>query len=129
MNFITQGIFAIYKPKGPTSHDVVDEIRKLTGVKKVGHAGTLDPLASGVLVVGIGRDATKKLGEIVQKEKEYRAIIELGAVSETDDAEGPITARDVSKRPSEEGLLAPKPSSACCRRIRRAGSPVGRLDT
>src|SRR4030043_1773793 len=81
-------IFVIYKPKGPTSHDIIDEIRKITGIKKVGHAGTLDPLACGVLVVGVGREATKKLNEIVAKEKEYIAVIKLGEESSTDDEEG-----------------------------------------
>ena len=65
-----RGIFAIYKPKGPTSHDIVDQIRKIMGERKVGHAGTLDPLASGVLVVGIGREATRRLSLEVKKEKE-----------------------------------------------------------
>lgn len=83
-----ENILAIYKPYGPTSHDIIDEIRKITGVKKVGHAGTLDPLATGVLVVGIGRDATKQLNNSVQKEKEYIAKIFLGQESTTDDAEG-----------------------------------------
>jgi len=66
-------------------------LRKETGVKKIGHAGTLDPLASGVLVVGIGREATKELAKIVKKEKEYIAKIKLGATSTTDDAEGEKT--------------------------------------
>ena len=83
-----KNIFAVYKPKGPTSHDIIDEIRKITGIRKVGHAGTLDPLARGVLVVGVGREATKKLSEVVAKEKEYVAIIKLGEESETDDEEG-----------------------------------------
>lgn len=93
-------IFAVYKPVGPTSHDVVERIRKMTGVKKVGHAGTLDPLAKGVLVVGIGREATKKLHEAVQKEKEYIAKIRLGATSATDDEEGEKTAIAVRRKPS-----------------------------
>ena len=83
-----KGIYAVYKPKGPTSHDIVDRLRKETGVKKIGHAGTLDPLASGVLVVGVGREATKKLSQIVKKEKEYLARIRLGMTSATDDEEG-----------------------------------------
>ncbi|MBU1472344.1 tRNA pseudouridine(55) synthase TruB [Patescibacteria group bacterium] len=83
-----QGIVAVYKPKGPTSHDIVNVVRRITGEKRVGHAGTLDPLASGVLVVGIGREATKKLSLIVGKEKEYIATIKLGATSTTDDEEG-----------------------------------------
>lgn len=83
-----KGIFAVYKPKGPTSHDVINRLRRETGVKKIGHAGTLDPLASGVLVVGVGREATKRLGTIVKKEKEYLAKIRLGMTSTTDDEEG-----------------------------------------
>ena len=89
MTFLTmKGIFAVYKPKGPTSHDIVDRIRKITGVKKGGHAGTLDPLARGVLVIGVGREATKKLHEVVGQEKEYIAKIRLGMESTTDDEEG-----------------------------------------
>jgi tRNA pseudouridine55 synthase len=90
-----ENIFAVYKPKGLTSHDIIDEIRKITGIRKVGHAGTLDPLARGVLVVGVGREATKKLSEIVAKEKEYAAIIKLGEESETDDEEGRKIVKDV----------------------------------
>ncbi|MBI2426573.1 MAG: tRNA pseudouridine(55) synthase TruB [Candidatus Kerfeldbacteria bacterium] len=86
-----KNLVAIYKPKGPTSHDVVDAVRRATGVKKVGHAGTLDPLARGVLVVAIGREATKLLSVTVQKDKEYVAIIRLGTTSHTDDAEGLLT--------------------------------------
>ncbi|OGY46372.1 MAG: tRNA pseudouridine(55) synthase TruB, partial [Candidatus Buchananbacteria bacterium RIFCSPHIGHO2_01_FULL_47_11b] len=84
-------LLAINKPVGPTSHDVLQTLRRITGEKRIGHAGTLDPLASGVLVVGIGRDATKQLDEAVQKEKEYLATITLGETSTTDDAEGLIT--------------------------------------
>lgn len=81
-------IFAVYKPKGPTSHDIVAKIRRLTGEKTVGHAGTLDPLARGILVIGVGREATKRLHEAVGAEKEYIADITFGAESTTDDAEG-----------------------------------------
>ena len=81
-------IFAVYKPKGPTSNQILTKIRKRTGIKKVGHAGTLDPLARGILVVGVGRAATKQLGTIVAKEKEYLATIRLGYTSTTDDNEG-----------------------------------------
>ncbi len=83
----TNKILAIYKPKGPTSNDLVQMIKKITN-EKVGHGGTLDPLASGVLVVGIGKEATKKLKEIIKQEKEYIAKIKLGVISETDDEEG-----------------------------------------
>lgn len=79
----------VNKPKGITSHDVVDEVRKVTGEKKVGHAGTLDPFAEGVLVVGVGRESTKKLGNITKdSEKEYIAVMELGKISSTGDLEG-----------------------------------------
>ncbi|MDO8598580.1 MAG: tRNA pseudouridine(55) synthase TruB [bacterium] len=82
---------AIWKPKGPTSHDIVDAVRRITGERRVGHAGTLDPMAEGILVIGIGREATRKLAEVVGQEKEYMAIVQFGATSTTDDAEGAIT--------------------------------------
>jgi tRNA pseudouridine55 synthase len=81
-------IFTIYKPKGPTSYDMIAQVKKATGESRVGHAGTLDPLAEGVLVVGVGRDATRQLEGVVKKEKEYIADIKLGVTSETDDEEG-----------------------------------------
>lgn len=93
-------IVAIYKDVGLTSHDVVEKVKRITGVTKVGHAGTLDPLAKGVLVVAIGRSATKKLKEIVEGEKEYLAEIKLGETSETDDQEGKKNKITISKPPS-----------------------------
>ena len=81
-------IIAIYKEKGPTSRDVLNKIKRITGNRKVGHAGTLDPLAEGVLVVGIGRESTKKLWDSCFDEKEYLATIRLGMTSTTDDKEG-----------------------------------------
>ncbi len=81
-------IFAVWKPKGPTSHDIVERVRRITGERRVGHAGTLDPLAEGVLVVGVGREATRGLKEIVGEEKEYIAHIKFGEESSTDDEEG-----------------------------------------
>ena len=80
----------IDKPAGMTSHDVVNQVRKISGERKVGHAGTLDPFATGLLVIGVGRDITKQLGDLVGLDKEYEAIFVLGARSETDDVEGPI---------------------------------------
>lgn len=82
------GIYAIWKPVGPTSHDIIDELRKITGIRTIGHAGTLDPLAQGVLVVAIGKENTRKIDEIVATEKEYIADVKLGATSTTDDEEG-----------------------------------------
>jgi tRNA pseudouridine55 synthase len=85
------GILIINKPAGMTSHDVVDAIRRITGEQRVGHAGTLDPFATGVLVVGVGREATKALGWIAKDtEKRYRATVRLGAESDTDDREGTV---------------------------------------
>jgi len=95
-------IFAIYKEKGPTSNDIIMQLKKITDTKKVGHAGTLDPLASGVLVVGVGREATKKLGDAMEKEKEYIAKIKLGETSSTDDEEGDKTSVQVSNKPNEQ---------------------------
>ena len=92
-------IYAIYKPKGPTSHDIVDAVRRITGERRVGHAGTLDPAATGVLVVGVGREATKKLNEVVAKEKEYVAVVHLGEESSTDDSEGARAIKTVSRIP------------------------------
>ncbi len=97
-------IIAVYKPAGMTSHDVVDAVRASTGVRRVGHAGTLDPLASGVLVVGIGRDATKELSRAAEGEKEYMVMVELGTTSTTDDAEGEKTAVSVAVPPSERDV-------------------------
>jgi len=94
-----KGIFAIYKPKGPTSNDILKKIRRITGIKKVGHAGTLDPLAKGILVVGIEREATKQLDNIVKKEKEYLATIKLGMESTTDDDEGKKKILEINDPP------------------------------
>lgn len=83
-------ILNVYKPAGPTSHDIVDIVRRITGEKRVGHAGTLDPFAEGILVVLVGRDATKRQKEFLMMDKEYRAKIHLGATSDTDDLTGEI---------------------------------------
>jgi tRNA pseudouridine55 synthase len=85
------GIYLINKPKGITSHDVVDQVRKITGERRVGHAGTLDPLASGLMIVAVGREFTAQLSNYVGLDKEYEAKIELGKTSTTYDAEGEQT--------------------------------------
>ncbi len=84
------GLVIVDKPGGMTSHDVVARVRRLAGTKKVGHAGTLDPMATGVLVVGVEK-ATRLLGYLTLTEKEYAATIRLGQSTSTDDAEGEIT--------------------------------------
>ena len=80
------GLVVVDKPAGMTSHDVVARVRRLAGTRKVGHAGTLDPMATGVLVLGINR-ATRLLGHLMLTEKAYDATIRLGATTTTDDAE------------------------------------------
>lgn len=86
---VHDGILVIDKPAGMTSHDVVARIRRVLGTRKVGHAGTLDPMATGVLVIGVGR-GTRLLGFLAGADKTYRATIRLGASSSTDDAQGTI---------------------------------------
>lgn len=98
------GIYPIYKPKGITSFDVIFKLRKMTGIKKIGHAGTLDPLASGVLVVAIGREYTKQLEQLTLTDKEYEAEITLGQTSTTDDDEGEKTQFVVEEVPSENSV-------------------------
>lgn len=84
----------IDKPKGVTSHNVVDRIRLLSGEKRVGHAGTLDPNATGLLIVGVGRESTRKLDGFLKKDKEYEAEIILGEERDTDDIEGKVVKKD-----------------------------------
>ena len=86
------GLVVVDKDGGMTSHDVVARVRRLAGTRKVGHAGTLDPMATGVLVLGVNR-ATRLLGHLMLTEKAYHAIIRLGAATTTDDAEGELLTR------------------------------------
>lgn len=98
------GLLIVDKPAGWTSHDVVAKARWLAGTRKVGHAGTLDPMATGVLVLGIGR-ATRLLTYVTGADKEYLATIRLGQSTTTDDAEGePVELTAVETVP--EGLAA-----------------------
>lgn len=83
------GVVNLDKPVGPTSHDMVGLLRRLTGTRRIGHAGTLDPLASGVLPILVG-PATRFSSELAGGAKRYDAVVRLGARSLTDDAEGPI---------------------------------------
>ncbi|KRC50558.1 tRNA pseudouridine synthase B [Leifsonia sp. Root227] len=83
------GILLVDKPQGWTSHDIVARTRRLAGTRKVGHAGTLDPMATGLLIVGLN-SSTRLLTYIVGTDKEYLATIRLGATTTTDDAEGDV---------------------------------------
>jgi tRNA pseudouridine55 synthase len=99
------GLVIVDKPGGLTSHDVVARIRRLAGTRRVGHAGTLDPMATGVLVVGVER-ATRLLGYLALTEKQYDATIRLGQSTSTDDAEGEITGGAPAVGVSAETLSA-----------------------
>lgn len=85
------GLLNIDKPKGITSHDVVNRVRRLVGQRRVGHAGTLDPMATGVLLVCLGQ-ATRLIEYVVAGQKQYRATIRFGVTTDTLDAEGQVTA-------------------------------------
>ena len=88
---VDPGLVVVDKAPGMTSHDVVARVRRLAGTRKVGHAGTLDPMATGVLVLGVDR-ATRLLGHLMLTEKAYDATIRLGEATTTDDAEGEVVA-------------------------------------
>ncbi len=103
------GILNVDKPAGLTSHDVVSRVRKLAALRRVGHAGTLDPLATGVLVVALGR-ATRLLEYVTDQPKTYEAVVRLGQTSATYDAEGPLSPPEPLPELSAETLdeaLAP----------------------
>ena len=114
------GIVVVDKPQGWTSHQVVGRCRRLLGTKKVGHAGTLDPMATGVLLIGVNR-ATRLLGHLAGHDKTYTATIRLGQATVTDDAEGDVvsdagagglTAEAVAAAlPNFTGLISQVPSS------------------
>jgi len=94
---ISPGLLLVDKPAGMTSHDVVSKVRKLARTRKVGHAGTLDPMATGLLVLGI-ESATKLLTFIVGADKTYEATIRLGSATVTDDREGDVLSQASSEQ-------------------------------
>lgn len=93
------GFLLVDKPAGWTSHDAVAHIRKISGIRKVGHGGTLDPMATGLLVIGLGT-ATKQLERFVQGDKTYLAEVTLGATTATDDVEGEVEPTPDTPQPS-----------------------------
>ena len=111
MNKNNSGFIIINKPAGPTSHDIINKLRKIIGItrpprfsrasarrsgrEKIGHAGTLDPFASGVLIVAIGREATREINKFVKMDKEYVATLCLGAVTDTFDRTGKIKNQEL----------------------------------
>jgi tRNA pseudouridine55 synthase len=114
------GLVVVDKPQGWTSHQVVGRCRRLFGTRKVGHAGTLDPMATGVLLVGVNR-ATRLLGHLAGHDKTYTATIRLGQATVTDDAEGDVVSAAgaagitldavVAALPAFTGVISQVPSS------------------
>ena len=102
-----QGFLNLYKPQGVSSHDCVGAVRRLTGIKKVGHGGTLDPLAEGVLPIAVGR-ATRLLPYLPEG-KAYRAIVRFGLTTTTDDLEGEILTQQAADRLTAEDIAAHLP--------------------
>ena len=86
----TPGFLLVNKPSGPTSHDMVDQFRRLTGEKTIGHAGTLDPFATGLLILGMGKEATRRMLALTHLDKWYEAEIELGVETDTYDRTGKV---------------------------------------
>lgn len=97
------GFLLINKPIGPTSHDIIDKLRKITGIKKVGHAGTLDPFADGLLIIGVG-SSTKLLKHFVGLDKKYRATLHLGVTSDTYDRTGIIQTKKLKNKKTKEHI-------------------------
>jgi tRNA pseudouridine55 synthase len=102
---IPPGLVIVDKPAGMTSHDVVGRCRRVFGTRKVGHAGTLDPMATGVLVIGIER-ATKILGLLTATDKSYAATIRLGQTTTTEDADGQVLQTASTDRVDDAGIEA-----------------------
>ncbi|SCL30577.1 tRNA pseudouridine synthase B [Micromonospora nigra] len=101
----TDGLIVVDKPGGMTSHDVVARIRRLARTRRVGHGGTLDPMATGVLVIGVGR-ATRLLTYVIGARKSYTATVRLGQSTVTDDAEGDVIATTPAGQLTDEAIRA-----------------------
>ncbi|MDQ2854521.1 MAG: tRNA pseudouridine(55) synthase TruB [Chloroflexota bacterium] len=133
------GVVNLDKPVGPTSHDMVDLVRRLSGMRRIGHAGTLDPLASGVLPILVGA-ATRFSDDLTGGPKRYEAVIRLGIRSATDDAQGPLEVGGAPPDPPAvaaalalfigtfeqlpPAFSARKVAGAVAHRAARAGSPI-----
>jgi tRNA pseudouridine55 synthase len=118
------GLVVVDKPAGWTSHDVVARTRRLAGTRKVGHAGTLDPMATGVLVLGVGR-ATRLLGHLQLADKEYLATMRLGRTTVTDDAEGdPLEQVDAAAVTEEAVRAAVLPLTGAIEQVPTAVSAI-----
>ncbi|QGK70945.1 tRNA pseudouridine(55) synthase TruB [Allosaccharopolyspora coralli] len=102
---VLPGLLVVDKPSGMTSHDVVSRVRRIMGTRKVGHAGTLDPMATGVLVLGLER-ATKLLGHLALDTKAYLATVRLGSATSTDDAEGEVLSSTDASGVADEAVYS-----------------------
>ena len=104
-----EGVYPVCKPEGISSFRMVQLVRRSLGIKKVGHTGTLDPFASGVLVICAGRAATRLISQLMAGDKEYEATLQLGIITETQDPEGKIIEQrpvtDISERAVAECLV------------------------
>ncbi|MCH9609462.1 MAG: tRNA pseudouridine synthase B [Chlamydiales bacterium] len=96
---LVEGILLVDKPEGKTSFSLISALRKLTGIKKIGHAGTLDPFATGVMVLLIGKRCTKLSDKLLLTDKAYHATVQLGITTDTYDCDGKVVARS-KKKPS-----------------------------
>src|ERR1700753_1589720 len=100
---MTDGFIVVDKPGGMTSHDVVARMRRLAKTRRVGHGGTLDPMATGVLIIGVNR-ATRLLTYVIGSSKSYAATIRLGIATITDDAEGEVLATTPATGVADEAI-------------------------
>ena len=105
-NDFVAGIFLVDKPRGPTSFSVVRDVRRLLGIKKVGHAGTLDPFATGLLIICAGRPATRLIERFMGGRKVYKALLQLGQETDTLDPEGEIVETTPVPALSREEIMS-----------------------
>lgn len=103
MEPIKEGIYLINKPRGRSSFSIVAQVRRLSGIKKVGHAGTLDPEAEGLLIVLVGKEYTKKSDDFLKLPKTYEFSVKLGVTSSTGDEEGEKTQIS-TKKPTKQAI-------------------------
>lgn len=101
-----QGILLVDKPSGKTSFTLISYLRRITGVKKIGHAGTLDPFATGVMILLIGKQYTRQSNQFMSQDKEYRATLHLGIATDSFDCDGKITSQSAIIPTQEEIEIA-----------------------
>ena len=117
------GFLLVDKPSGWTSHDVVAKVRSVLRIKKVGHAGTLDPMATGLLVLGIGR-ATRLLRYVSGADKQYVATVRFGVATDTLDADGAILSREPMPVTAESASASSTPTDSWQRTMATSVQPT-----